>query len=81
MGTVGGLWYSFAMADHVAAALDKMRAAGAHPAELAAMTRRLEQLDDPDAGRLSGDVLEPLGWNDKTVEIRVARFNQTSQPH
>ena len=37
-----------------------MRAAGAHPAELAAMTRRLEQLDDPDAGRLSGDVLEPL---------------------
>ena len=48
------------MADHVAAALDKMRAAGAHPAELAAMTRRLEQLDDPDAGRLSGDVLEPL---------------------
>lgn len=48
------------MADHVAAALDKMRAAGAHPAELAAMARRLEQLDDPDAGRLSGDVLEPL---------------------
>ena len=42
VGTVGVLWYSFAMADHVAAALDKMRAAGAHPAELAAMTRRLE---------------------------------------
>ena len=60
MGTVGGLWYSFAMADHVAAALDKMRAAGAHPAELAALTRRLEQLDDPDAGRLPGDALEPL---------------------
>ncbi len=37
-----------------------MRAAGAHPAELAAMTRRVEQLDDPDAGRLPGDVLEPL---------------------
>lgn len=48
------------MADHVAAALDRMRVAGARPAELAAMTRRLEQLDDPDAGRLSGDVLEPL---------------------
>src|SRR3954451_19142581 len=46
--------------DSVAAALEKMRAAGAHPAELADMTRRLEQLDDPDAGRLSGDVLEPL---------------------
>ena len=44
----------------LAAALDKMRAAGAHPAELAAMTRRVEQLDDPDAGRLPGDVLEPL---------------------
>jgi UTP--glucose-1-phosphate uridylyltransferase len=48
------------MSDHVAAALDKMRAAGAHPAELAAMTRRLEQLDDPQAGRLPGDLLEPL---------------------
>ena len=48
------------MSDHVAAALDKMRAAGAHPAELAAMTRRLQQLDDPEAGRLSSDLLEPL---------------------
>ena len=46
--------------DSLAAALDKMRAAGAHPAELAAMTRRFEQLDDPDAGRLPSDVLEPL---------------------
>ena len=48
------------MADHVAAALDKMRAAGAHDAELAAMRRRMEQLDDPQAGRLPGDLLEPL---------------------
>jgi UTP--glucose-1-phosphate uridylyltransferase len=48
------------MSDHIAAALEKMRAAGAHPAELAAMTRRLEQLDDPQAGRLPGDLLEPL---------------------
>ena len=53
------------MSDHVPtvvnkAALDKMEAAGAHPAELAAMRRRLEQLDDPQAGRLPGDVLEPL---------------------
>jgi UTP--glucose-1-phosphate uridylyltransferase len=48
------------MSDHVAAALDKMRAAGAHEAELAAMRRRLEQLDDPQAGQLPGDVLEPL---------------------
>ena len=48
------------MSDHVAAALDKMRAAGAPPAELAALTRRLQQLDDPQAGRLPGDVLEPL---------------------
>jgi UTP--glucose-1-phosphate uridylyltransferase len=48
------------VADHVTAALDKMRAAGAHPAELAAMQRRLEQLDDPQAGRLPGDVLDPL---------------------
>jgi UTP--glucose-1-phosphate uridylyltransferase len=48
------------MSDHVAAALDKMRAAGAHEAELAAMKRRLEQLDDPQAGRLPSDLLEPL---------------------
>ena len=48
------------MSDHVAAVLDKMRAAGAHEAELAAMTRRMQQLDDPDAGRLPGDALEPL---------------------
>jgi UTP--glucose-1-phosphate uridylyltransferase len=49
------------MSAHVAASLSKMKAAGAHPAELAAMRRRLEQLDHPDAGRLPGDVLEPLG--------------------
>ena len=48
------------MADHVAATLDKMRAGGAHDAELAAMRRRLEQLDDPQAGLLPGDALEPL---------------------
>ena len=48
------------MSDHVAAALDKMRDVGAHPAELAALRRRLEQLDDPQAGRLPGDALEPL---------------------
>jgi UTP--glucose-1-phosphate uridylyltransferase len=48
------------MSDHVAAALEKMRAAGAHPAELAAMSRRLQQLDDPQAGRLPGEALEPL---------------------
>ena len=47
------------MSDHNAA-LRKMQDAGAHPAELAAMRRRLEQLDDPEAGRLPGDVLEPL---------------------
>ncbi len=48
------------MSDHVAAALDKMRSVGAHPSELAALRRRLEQLEDPEAGRLPGDVLEPL---------------------
>src|SRR5690242_15623491 len=47
------------MPDPIAAALDKMRAAGAHPTELAAMKRRMQQLDDPEAGRLPGDVLEP----------------------
>src|SRR5437763_16411590 len=37
-----------------------MKAAGAHPAELAAMRRRLEQLDHPEAGRLPGEVLKPM---------------------
>lgn len=48
------------MSDHVAAALHRMQAAGAHPAELAAMRRRLRQLDDPDAGRLPGAELTPV---------------------
>lgn len=48
------------MSDPITAALDKMRAAGARPAELAAMRRRMQQLDDPQAGRLPGDVLVPL---------------------
>src|SRR4051795_5616617 len=56
----GGCGRGSRMSDHVAAALDKMRAAGAHPAELAAMKRRLQHLDDPQAGRLPGDQLEPL---------------------
>lgn len=48
------------MSDHSSAALTKLQDAGAHPAELAAMRQRLEQLDDPQAGRLPSDVLEPL---------------------
>src|SRR3954449_8800293 len=56
----GGCGRGSRMSDHVAAALDKMRAAGAHPAELAAMKRRLQQLDDPQAGRLPRDQLAAL---------------------
>jgi UTP--glucose-1-phosphate uridylyltransferase len=48
------------VSDYVAAALDKMMAAGAHPAELAAMRRRLDQLEHTEAGRLPGHVLQPL---------------------
>ena len=48
------------MADHIAATLDKAREGGAHPAELAALRRRLEQLTEPGAGQLPGDELEPL---------------------
>jgi UTP--glucose-1-phosphate uridylyltransferase len=52
------------MADHspsyVEATLTKAREAGAHDAELAALRRRLEQLTEPDAGRLPGSELEPL---------------------
>ena len=46
--------------DHVAAVLAKAEAGGVHAAELAALRRRLRQLDEPEAGRLPGDVLEPL---------------------
>jgi len=48
------------MPDHVAAILAKAEAGGVHAAELAALRRRLQQLDDHAAGRLPGDVLEPL---------------------
>src|SRR4029077_14531184 len=46
--------------DYVAAVLAKAEAGGVHAAELAALRRRLRQLGDPEAGRLPGDVLEPL---------------------
>jgi UTP--glucose-1-phosphate uridylyltransferase len=46
--------------DHVLATLTKAEKAGAHPAELAALRRRLRQLDEPQAGLLPGAALEPL---------------------
>ena len=48
------------MLGHVAAVLAKAEAGGVHAAELAALRRRLRQLDEHEAGRLPGDVLEPL---------------------
>src|SRR4051794_9755108 len=45
---------------YVQATLTKAERAGAHPAELAALRRRLEQLDEPRAGLLPGEALEPL---------------------
>ena len=45
---------------YVAATLSKAEKAGARPAELAALRRRLEQVAEPQAGLLPGDVLEPL---------------------
>ena len=48
------------MPDHVAAVLAKAEAGGVHGAELAALRRRLRQLDEPEAGLLPGEVLEPL---------------------
>ena len=48
------------MPDHVAATLTKMRESGAHPAEIAALRRRLDQLTELDAGQLPGNTLEPL---------------------
>ena len=46
---------------HVEATLKKAEEAGLHPVELSALRRRLHQLDDPAAGLLPGETLEPLG--------------------
>ena len=46
--------------DHVVAVLAKAEAGGVRAAELAALRRRLRQLDEHEAGRLPGDVMEPL---------------------
>jgi UTP--glucose-1-phosphate uridylyltransferase len=48
------------MDDYVAATLGKAEAAGAHPAELAALRHRLQQLSEPQAGQLPGDTLDAL---------------------
>ena len=48
------------MPGYVEATLTKAEGAGAHPTELAALRRRLEQLTVPDAGQLPGSELEPL---------------------
>jgi UTP--glucose-1-phosphate uridylyltransferase len=56
-----------------------MQAAGAHPAELAAVRRRLEQLDDPQAGLLPGEELEPLDdlpYLDQLPEPDAARARE-----
>ena len=46
--------------DPTVATLAKAEAAGAHPTELAALRRRLEQLTQADAGQLPGSELTPL---------------------
>jgi UTP--glucose-1-phosphate uridylyltransferase len=46
--------------DHVAAVLAKAEAGGTRTAELAALRRRLRQLSEDEAGRLPGNVLEPI---------------------
>ena len=48
------------MPDHVAAVLAKAEAGGCRGAELAALRRRLRQVGEQQAGRLPGEVLEPL---------------------
>src|SRR5512135_3208106 len=45
--------------DHLAV-LTKAQAEGAHAAELAALRRRLRQLGEQEAGRLPGEILEPV---------------------
>jgi UTP--glucose-1-phosphate uridylyltransferase len=46
--------------DHVAAVLAKAEAGGTRAAELATLRRRLRQLSEDEAGRLPGNVLEPV---------------------
>src|SRR5450755_4653398 len=48
------------MPNDLAAVLTKAEAGGAQPAELAALGRRLQQLDEREAGQLPGEVLEPI---------------------
>ena len=45
---------------YIAAVVAKAEAGGIHGAELAALRRRLRQLDEPQAGLLPGEVLKPL---------------------
>ena len=46
--------------DRLAAVVAKADAGGVHSAELAALRRRLRQLGEHQAGRLPGEVLEPV---------------------
>src|SRR5919201_5979979 len=46
---------------YVAAVVARAQAGGAHGAELAALRRRLRQLDERQAGLLPSEVLEPVG--------------------
>jgi UTP--glucose-1-phosphate uridylyltransferase len=55
--------------DYVAAVLAKAEAGGVHAAELAALRRRLRQLGERQAGRLPGDVLEPLAGLPRLDEL------------
>ncbi len=57
---------------YVLATLTKAEKAGAHPAELAALRRRLKQLEEPQAGLLPGEALEPLE--------DVARLEELPEP-
>ena len=47
--------------NYVATVLAKAKAEEGDGAELAALRRRLQQLSEPEAGLLPGEVLEPLG--------------------
>ena len=57
---------------YVAAVLAKAEAGCARAAELAALRRRLRQLGEPQAGRLPGEVLEPLADLPRLDELPAA---------
>jgi len=62
--------------DYVAAVLAKAEAGGVGAAELAALRSRLQQLADPQAGLLPGEVLQPVADLPRLEELPEPPLDQ-----